>query len=77
MPGTAAKKEHVPEPTHDAGTRRGEQMTMHEGREPGRTHTGQSHQQRPAGARTARDATSINAKHEEPIDPRMPKMPPA
>lgn len=27
--------------------------------------------------RTADDATSINAKNREPIDPRMPKMPPA
>jgi hypothetical protein len=75
MPGTARKK--ASEPTHEPGTRRGEEMVQHEGREPGREHTGQSHAQRPAGTRTARDATSINAKHRGPIDPRMPKMPPA
>jgi len=41
---------------------------MRKGREPGR-------EDRRAG-RTARDATSINPQRRQPIDPRMPQMPP-
>jgi hypothetical protein len=31
----------------------------------------------PDAARTARDSTSVNAADREPIDPRMPHIPPA
>jgi hypothetical protein len=31
----------------------------------------------PDGRRTARSSTGINAKRREPIDPRMPNIPPA
>jgi hypothetical protein len=53
-------------PSHTPGTTRGEEMVLKEGPEPGRQ----------TGTRTARDATSINAKASDPIDPRMPHMPP-
>jgi hypothetical protein len=53
-------------PTHTPGTTRGEEMVLRKGPEPGRE----------TGTRTARDATSINAKARDPIDPRMPYMPP-
>ncbi len=56
-------------PTHTPGTARGEDRVKQFGREPGR-------QNRPPD-RTARDSTSINAEDREPIDPRMPQMPPA
>jgi hypothetical protein len=53
-------------PSHTAGTTRGEEMIVKKGPEPGRE----------TGTRTARDATSVNAKNRDPIDPRMPYMPP-
>ena len=55
-------------PSHTPGTPRGEELVRHYGREAGREH---------APARTARDSTSINAEARDPIDPRMPHMPPA
>jgi len=54
-------------PAHTPGTRRGEEEVKRSGREPGRERPG----------RTARDATSINADKRNPIDPRMPNIPPA
>jgi hypothetical protein len=54
-------------PSHTPGTTRGEETVMKKGAEPGRE----------TGTRTARDATSINAKDRDPIDPRMPFLPPA
>jgi hypothetical protein len=56
-------------PAHTPGTPRGEEMVRKLGREAGREHA--------VPARTARDATSINAAAREPIDPRMPHLPPA
>ena len=56
-------------PSHTSGTPRGEELVRKGGREPGRDG--------PNGGRTARDATSINAQARDPIDPRMPHMPPA
>jgi len=55
-------------PAHTPGTPKGEELVMRKGREPGR-------EDRRAG-RTARDATSINPQRRQPIDPRMPQMPP-
>ncbi|HEX3747896.1 MAG TPA: hypothetical protein VHW09_28370 [Bryobacteraceae bacterium] len=52
--------------THTPGTTRGEDGTR-KGAEPGRQ----------TGTRTARDSTSINPDSREPIDPRMPHLPPA
>ncbi len=56
-------------PNHTPGTPRGEELVRKLGREPGRD--GPDH------GRTARDATSINPTGRDPIDPRMPHMPPA
>ncbi|HEY2154980.1 MAG TPA: hypothetical protein VGH33_05080 [Isosphaeraceae bacterium] len=53
-------------PAHTPGTPRGEELVRIAGREPGRE----------KGRRTARDATSVNPEAREPIDPRMPEMPP-
>ncbi len=54
-------------PAHTSGARRGEERVEKEGREPGRQ----------GRVRLARDATSINPEKREPIDPRMPHIPPA
>lgn len=54
-------------PSHTPGTTRGEEEVLHRGAEPGRE----------TGTRTARDATSINPQAHDPIDPRMPFLPPA
>lgn len=53
-------------PSHTKGTHRGEEWVQQR-REPGRE--GQT--------ATARSSTGINAHAENPIDPRMPHMPPA
>jgi hypothetical protein len=60
-----------PKPTHVKGTNKGEEMVIHHGREPGRGVRGKK------GFRSARDSTSIDAAKREPVDPRMPQMPPA
>jgi hypothetical protein len=54
--------------SHTPGTSRGEERVRRYGKEPGRSNKQPS--------RTARDATGINPQEEEPIDPRMPEMPP-
>jgi hypothetical protein len=54
---------------HTPGTPRGEERISREGREPGRDDRWH--------VRTARDATSICASARDPIDPRMPFLPPA
>ena len=53
--------------SHMEGTSRGEEVVQRKGPEPGRE----------TGTRTARDSTSISPESKEPIDPRMPHMPPA
>ncbi len=52
--------------SHTQGTNRGEEVLQQKGPEPGRE----------TGTRTARDSTSISPKSKDPIDPRMPHMPP-
>jgi hypothetical protein len=65
-----ANREVKPDlPSHTPGTPKGEERVRREGREPGR--------EQPKLGRTARDATSINAAARDPIDPRMPHLPPA
>jgi hypothetical protein len=54
-------------PAHTPGTPKGEERVLNEGREAGREHE---------HCRLARDATSIQPEHREPIDPRMPHLPP-
>jgi hypothetical protein len=53
---------------HSRGSKRGEEWVLHGRREPGREHK---------YVRTLRDATGINAKKRDPIDPRMPYLTPA
>jgi hypothetical protein len=53
--------------SHSPGSKRGEEWTFKGEREAGRE--GQM--------RTARDATSISSERRQPIDPRMPYLPPA
>ena len=55
-------------PSHTPGVPRGEELVLRKGREPGRSSKDPN--------RTARDATSINPDAREPIDPRMPQLPP-
>lgn len=56
-------------PAHTPGTNRGEEWVKRAGPEPGRDDS--------RAGRVARDATGINAQDREPIDPRMPHLPPA
>lgn len=55
-------------PAHTHGTNKGEEWVIRKGREPGRHDTPPD--------RTARDSTSIDAQARQPIDPRMPHLPP-
>ena len=55
--------------SHTPGTLKGEEMVSRHGREAGRDD--------PRHVRTARDATGIAPESKEPIDPRMPYLPPA
>ena len=55
-------------PSHTPGTPKGEERVQEKGREAGRDNK--------KGNRTARDSTSINPQSREPIDPRMPHLPP-
>jgi hypothetical protein len=65
-----ARREVTPDlPAHTPGTPKGEERVQREGREPGRENA--------KLGRTARDATSINPNDRDPIDPRMPHLPPA
>lgn len=59
-----------PQPVHVPGTKRGEEMVLRDGREPGREKGQKAH-------RVARDATSICARARGPIHPAMPHLPPA
>ncbi|MBS1795555.1 MAG: hypothetical protein JSS81_16995 [Acidobacteria bacterium] len=63
--------------SHQTGTLKGEEQSQNQGGEAGREETGESGAGRPTGVRTARDSTSINPDDREPIDPKMPHMPPA
>jgi hypothetical protein len=53
-------------PSHTKGTHKGEEWAQ-KSPEPGRE----------GSTATARSSTGINAKAREPIDPRMPHLPPA
>jgi len=52
--------------SHSPGTTRGEEFTWRGETEPGRE----------GDTPTARSSTSINPKARDPIDPRMPHLPP-
>ena len=63
-------QKNPPKPVHVPGANKGEELAMTHGREPGR------HDDAP-NYRTSRDSTSINPELHNPIDPRMPNIPPA
>ena len=56
------------QPVHSPGTKRGEEMALQHGQEPGRGRKIYS---------SARDSTGINAEAKGPIHPAMPSIPPA
>ena len=63
-----AARNEPPAPVHIAGASRGEELARH-------LEAGRNRGQTPY--RDARDSTSIRAKDRQPIDPRMPNIPPA
>ena len=63
--------------SHQTGTAKGEEQTKNQGAEKGRENERTDEAGRPTSTRTARDSTSINPDDEEPIDPKMPHIPPA
>ncbi len=65
----STSKPNPPQPVHIPGTVKGEETVLHRGREPGR---GEGKQYR-----SPRDSTGIRAGDRQPIDPRMPSIPPA
>jgi len=62
-----AARVHADTPSHTPGTRKGEELVQ---QSPEKGRSGGT-------ARRARSSTSINAHLREPIDPRMPHLPPA
>jgi len=55
-------------PVHVKGTIKGEELSLSKGKEPGRGDR--------KSYRSARDSTSIDPQHREPIHPAMPNIPP-
>lgn len=62
-------RNNPPEPVHVPGTMRGEEVAVKTGKEPGRRDGRKNY-------RSARDSTGINAADRQPIDPKMPSIPP-
>lgn len=58
-----------PNPVHIPGTSKGEELSVHQGKEPGRG-SGKHY-------RSSRDSTGINPEDRKPIHPDMPELPPA
>jgi hypothetical protein len=72
------KDENTDLTSHTPGTAKGEEMAGKDGKEPGReAQESGSGESRPEAGSTARISTSINPEDREPIDPKMPNMPPA
>ena len=63
-------------PAHTQGVRQGNRPGTFDD-EPGHINLGQTGAGRPTGKATARRSTSINPEARDPIDPRMPNLPPA
>jgi hypothetical protein len=63
-------------PAHTPGTRQGQNITGHDGKESGRHDEETTHADRPSGGSTARDSTGINPDDAE-SDSNSPNMPPA
>jgi hypothetical protein len=71
------EKHQPPQPVHVKGTAKGEEMVLQKGAEPGRAKPDMQGDQGRQPYRTARDSTSINPEHRNPIHPDMPNIPPA
>jgi hypothetical protein len=75
-------EEHKDEGTgltsHTPGTHKGEEKIETEGKEEGRyDKNADAGGDRPEGGSTARNSTSVNPDDRDPIDPKMPNIPPA
>jgi hypothetical protein len=62
-----------PEPEHQPGTRKGEEMPRKEGKEAGRHEAGSQKAGRPVGKSKGRDSSGVTPK--EPEDPKSPNIP--
>jgi hypothetical protein len=72
------KEEYSDMTSHTPGTAKGEETGDKDGKEPGRVdNENDSGAGRPAEGSTGRISTSINPEKRDPIDPKMPHMPPA
>jgi len=72
------KDEYTDMTSHTPGTAKGEETAGKDGKEPGREAQGSDPGDgRPKAGSTARISTTINPEDREPIDPKMPNMPPA
>ena len=63
-------RKQPPLPIHVPGTNKGEELVHQHGREPGRSKNRRFY-------RDAHDSTGLDSDERQPIDPRMPQMPPA
>ena len=63
-------------PSHEPGTRQGQDIKGEDGKEPGRHDGEATHADRPSGGSTARDSTGINPDEVE-SGSDSPNMPPA
>ena len=64
-------------PSHEPGTRKGEEIRAEDGQEAGRHDRGTTGAGRPSGGREPRDSTAINPDEAGANDPESPEMPPA
>jgi hypothetical protein len=72
------KDEYTDMDSHTPGTAKGEEARSRDGEEPGRVAREDIHGNAVSTeGSTARMSTGINAEKRDPIDPKMPKMPPA
>lgn len=67
--------EQSEDPSHEIGTRKGEEMASEDSDLEGED-TGTNPVGRPTGTPSARFSTGINPEDEQPIDPDSPNMPP-
>lgn len=72
-----SRQQTSPQPAHQRGTARGEEVARHTGREPGQRSAGGASAGRPTTTTTPRFSTGINPNDRKPIDPKSPYLPPA
>ena len=69
------ENDHTPD--QSTGTAEEEQKKIVEDKAAIHEQQEQTTENRPDDSASASDSSGVNAEHEEPIDPRMPVMPPA